>query len=396
MTSYTIDSYQIYIKSNIVKIVSEDCRTFQIELDNPQEIFSNKDITFEESSNKLIINIGSRKIYIPEIINDFDFGDIQITSLKKIINDMNKTMLLMNDKIKELENDNKIIKLESTIEEIKKENELLKSYLGNNIFIDGCILPININTKYLSLMITPDNITLFDHYHMNFITYEQNGSRGYCRNFYKNTFTSYHCINVYYPLIKDMKEYSNNFYRISANFNDNKDIILDYEFRFVNSLNGLENCKNIEHLQIIKQSKPDIFNSSVCNCNTIGKNINYLKTLNKLSLCCICNKDTELFNYKINDTIKTIEFIDCNNHLTDISFLKYFTSLDKIIIIDSYISSNISSFDFLLDINKKINIEIGYNGYDSSDKPWRITPIDNHNEILALQHKKNIYDKYIK
>jgi len=154
MTTYIINDYQIYIKSNIVKIVSEDCRTFQIELDNSQEIFSNKDIIIEESSNKLIINIGSRKIYIPEIINDFDFGDIQINSLKKIINDMNKTMLLMNDKIKELENDKKIIKLESTIEEIKKENELLKSYLGNNIFLHGSRMGINKFTLRLTLYIS--------------------------------------------------------------------------------------------------------------------------------------------------------------------------------------------------------------------------------------------------
>ena len=360
MTSYTIDSYQIYIKSSFITIISPNNKIYKLELDDADNIFSNKDIIIEENNNILIINIDYRKIYIPEVINEFDFRDIQIAEMKKMIIEMNK-------KIKKLENELSIIKNKVNVDSSDNKSD----YNDNSDNTDD---PSN-----KSDIIDIEGLSLFQKY-----------------NFYKNTFTSYHCINVYYPLIKDMKEYSNNFYRISANFNDNKDIILDYEFRFVNSLNGLENCKNIEHLQIIKQSKPDIFNSSVCNCNTIGKNINYLKTLNKLSLCCICNKDTELFNYKINDTIKTIEFIDCNNHLTDISFLKYFTSLDKIIIIDSYISSNISSFDFLLDINKKINIEIGYNGYDSSDKPWRITPIDNHNEILALQHKKNIYDKYIK
>jgi hypothetical protein len=87
------------LKNNIIQIISEDCRTFQIELDNHQEIFSNKDIKIISDKNKLIINIDSRKIYIPEIKHSFDFRDIQIIELKEIINNINNKIKELTDNI---------------------------------------------------------------------------------------------------------------------------------------------------------------------------------------------------------------------------------------------------------------------------------------------------------
>jgi hypothetical protein len=98
--SYHIDNFYIYVlKNNIIQIISEDCRTFQIELDNHQEIFSNKDIKIISDKNKLIINIDSRKIYIPEIKHSFDFRDIQIIELKEIINNINNKIKELTDNI---------------------------------------------------------------------------------------------------------------------------------------------------------------------------------------------------------------------------------------------------------------------------------------------------------
>ena len=98
--SYHIDNFYIYVlKNNIIQIISEDCRTFQIELDNPQEIFSNKDVKIISDKNKLIINIDSRKIYIPEIKHSFDFRDIQIIELKEIINNINNKIKELTDNI---------------------------------------------------------------------------------------------------------------------------------------------------------------------------------------------------------------------------------------------------------------------------------------------------------
>ncbi len=97
--SYHIDNFYIYVlKNNIVQIISEDYKTFQTELDNP-EIFSNKDIKIIFDNNKLIINTNSKKVYVPEIKYSFDFRDIQIIELKKIINNINNKIKELTDNI---------------------------------------------------------------------------------------------------------------------------------------------------------------------------------------------------------------------------------------------------------------------------------------------------------
>jgi hypothetical protein len=114
MTSYTIDSYQVFIKSSFITIISPINKIYKIELDESDNIFSNKDIIIEESNNKLIVKTNYRKIYIPEVINEFDFRDIQIAEMKKMIDIMNK-------KIDNLENELSIIKNKVNIDSSDEE-----------------------------------------------------------------------------------------------------------------------------------------------------------------------------------------------------------------------------------------------------------------------------------
>jgi hypothetical protein len=104
MTSYTTSgTYQVFIKSSFITIISSNNKIYKLEVDDADNIFSNKDIIIEESNNKLIVKTNYRKIYIPEIINEYDFRDIQIAEMKKMIIEMNK-------KIEMLENELSIIK----------------------------------------------------------------------------------------------------------------------------------------------------------------------------------------------------------------------------------------------------------------------------------------------
>ena len=49
--------YQIYIKNTIIQIISEDHRTFQMELDEDlNKLFSNKNIKIISDKNEIIMN----------------------------------------------------------------------------------------------------------------------------------------------------------------------------------------------------------------------------------------------------------------------------------------------------------------------------------------------------
>jgi hypothetical protein len=347
MTSYIIDTYQIYIKSNIVKIVSEDCRTFQIELDNPQEIFSNKDIIIEESSNKLIINIGSRKIYIPEIINDFDFGDIQISSLKKIINDMNKTMLLMNDKIKELEN---------KVDNYEK--------LADHIFFEGSLLPVSINIEKLTLVIK-ETIYMSD-YDINNKSICDYGDN---QNLNKNTGS-----DKYYNIM-----ITNGNYRSLINIKIN--VIF---CKNINNVLFLQNIKKLELFNMIDIYSNEISNTKyihICPCSSRNsyaiacgrtpdkgiiknlENIKYLENLEEIifNRFCDCNFINVDFSNNKLYKLKTITFDNSTfENLQNLSFLNNFKLLNKLIFMN--FNNNIITYNFD-NIEKNFNFLLNFKNY---------------------------------
>jgi len=140
MTSYTIDSYQIFIKSSFITIISPNNKIYKLEVDDADNIFSNKDIIIEESNNKLIVKTNFRKIYIPEIINEYDFRDIQIASLQKMIIEMNKKIEMLEKKInnnseslKDKINNNNSEPLENKINNIEKKINNNSEPLENKI-----------------------------------------------------------------------------------------------------------------------------------------------------------------------------------------------------------------------------------------------------------------------
>ncbi len=413
MTSYiTCGSYQIYIKSNIVKIVSEDCRTYQIELDNPQEIFSNKDIKIISDKNKLIVNTNSKNIYIPEIINDFDFGDIQIASLKKIIDDMSKTMLLMNDKIKELENDKKIIKLESTIEEIKKENELLKSHLGNNIFLHGSRMGINKFTLRLTLYISNYSFKKEDHispcssdvggsYLINepgrvggvpeinnnihkkiqeySIFYDRLIPRSKCsKDGIGNYITEYDNINIRHHNIDATTYYINHYHKthdntflsINEKSSSNKlipDLMYDEQY-YHNVCNrdiiNIKYLKNLKYLHLIKRGYINckkIFNYNnnqghPCICTKVKNdwdiiNFNVISTLENLEALVLEDIDDEIDVYLLLKLtkLKFLKIIDCDNIINTYKF-KDFKNLELLWLENTNVKS-LPKTNFMMKIN---------------------------------------------
>lgn len=128
MTSYICGSYQVFINYNVtfrITIISPNNKIYKIDIDEDlNKMFSDKNIIIEECSNKLIIKSNSRKIYIPEIINEYDFRDIQIAEMRKMIIDMNKKIEMLEKKI----NNNS----EPLENKINNNFELLEKKINNN------------------------------------------------------------------------------------------------------------------------------------------------------------------------------------------------------------------------------------------------------------------------
>ena len=324
--TYQIGTFQIYIKNNIVKIVSEDYRIFQMEIDNPHELFSNKEISIDLCKNKLCINNRDKKIYVPEIIDDFDFRDIQIAELNKIINKMNDKFLLMDNKIGELEN----------------KNKLLTDKLSDHIFFEGCILPVSVNVETLGLFINEKTIDLKTYNINNMLVAPALNSND----------------NLCYTDI----------YRGSP---FNSDIIISSHLGsqitdICNSLNTIHtsnhNISNIKYCRKIK--KLLLFNA--INQEIIGIDIYNLDTLEELILVNDSSNSLGKINLIDNNllNLRSIRFYKCNN-LIDISFLKYCKSLKQICFCDCdivYHPENFKIFNFILECDNYINILISNSG----------------------------------
>ena len=127
MSLYQIDNYNIYLKSNTIRITTFSKRVFQSELnyndfilcENEEDLFilldnylSKNEIIFTVGNNNIIasikINLPPLKtkeitFMIPEIREIMDIKDAQIIKLNSIIKDFNTKFDMLSDKIKELE-----------------------------------------------------------------------------------------------------------------------------------------------------------------------------------------------------------------------------------------------------------------------------------------------------
>ncbi len=308
MTSYiTCGSYQIYIKSNIVKIVSEDCRTFQIELDNANEIFSNKDITFEESNNKLIVKTNSKNIYIPENIDDINIELIEINKLINKFKILEQENISLKSKIDNLENELLIIKNKVNVDASK---------IDNNIDIDNNDYKLNNNILYISDYSELKNISSY-HYH---VIYIDNTTINYFDSIqcYLSKFNNLQIINLEKLCIYGYAKILDIITDINKMFKINKDIQINVNTLHLYSVNDLYNIDLLlkYHLQ----------------CNEL-----FLSDLNGF----------QIFNKKYITNVKRIKIIG-NNYISE-SFINN-TDLEELILMDN----NILTKD---DINSLLKIK---------------------------------------
>ncbi len=154
MTSYKVDDMVVYLKSNIVKVLTSGKREFETRLyykdffvcDNNDDLYNflvyqitNNLMKFKLVKNVIMVSV---ILKIPPLDNKLitfklyenksklTCADVDIIQIKNLMNDFNNKLNLMNSKIKELE---------------EKEN---------HIFLQGSKLGIPIETVKLNLVIT--------------------------------------------------------------------------------------------------------------------------------------------------------------------------------------------------------------------------------------------------
>jgi hypothetical protein len=294
-----------------------------MELDEDlNKLFSNKNIKIISDKNKLIINIDSRKILIPEIINEYDFRDIQIAEMRKIINSMNDKFLLMYNKIEELET----------------KNKLLTDKLSDNIFFEGAVLPVSVDTNWLILFCNDETYGWSKGEQLNIYEYliidkNKEGQKiyddisrdiyGFSQEYkYGSPMINFICSDNLYN-IQFLKELSIltlindpccNTYNI---YKSDEGLYIDTKCNYDNkcyySINGSEingKCSKINNLDKIK----------------------YLENLKELTFNCFCDcifKDIDFSDNKLFN-LTDIIFKNSHNDITDISFLKHFKSLESV------------------------------------------------------------------
>ncbi len=182
MSSYTTtiicNSYQVFINYNVtfrITIISPNNKIYKIEIDEDlNKLFSDKNIIIEECSNKLIIRSNSRKIYIPEIINEYDFRDIQIANLQKMIIDMSKKIEMLENKINNnsdySDNDNNKISNKSDIidsDNYSEESDVINLSLNLSLFQKYTLYQDKLNNNSSDTI----KLCIFDNSNINYEEY---------------------------------------------------------------------------------------------------------------------------------------------------------------------------------------------------------------------------------
>jgi hypothetical protein len=125
MNLYKINNFNLIIKSNTVSLISDSYNKFEIDLSDTQieDIYNNiNDLYIEENNKKIILYTKNNKIYIPQVLYNIDYKDIEIKKLNNIINEL----------------ENKINKLEN------KFNNIELNKVSNHIIFESSLIPINI------------------------------------------------------------------------------------------------------------------------------------------------------------------------------------------------------------------------------------------------------------
>lgn len=367
--SYQIDDYTVYFKYTTIRIISNDGRTFQLESDDFigfDKVLSNNNITIKLNSNNIILCVDNNKYYIPEIREDFDFKDIQIIELKKIINQFDDKIKLLEEQVKTSQDKIKLLtnEIKTSDTKIKSLTENIFSNIDkNSIYIDGCALSIPINITDTTLIITNDIIHI-SNYNGVYIKYYLESGIGYAPRL----------SNSYIEIVDN---------NITT-------------FRYINSID--ENIKKLEKLETLEIIRTSCHNNKPI-CLDYLKHLNNLHTLT-LSNCCDTFIKDIMLNTKLNN-IKTLVinnyFYCCSKSYNNISFntncleiLKYLPLLEMLIIKRSFrnIWANINNFSILSQLNNNINIEIYRDDYLDT---WQPQPLQRN-----TLYEQEIYNKYFK
>jgi hypothetical protein len=312
--SYIINTFNIYLKSNNIKIITPSQRMFQSELNynnfiicnDNEDLFSlldsclkNNKISFELCRNKIILHMvidlppvksKNLNIEIPELQNDIDIKDMHILKQESIINDFNKKISELENKIEKLsELENKIEKLSELENKIEKLNKILTKQ--DYVVLPGFNYIIPIDTKNL--------IIIFN----DFISELRNGSNPSFSNF-----TKYYNNNINnHSNISNVMMININSYIRNENYNfENikyltklKTLIIDNP-SYTNCEYNIDNILNIKYLVNLEEL-------IILGFNIID--ISFVKDLNKLKSLNISN----------NTVIRNIEPIKYLTNLTELT-----------------------------------------------------------------------------
>lgn len=279
--SYQIDDYTVYLKSNLIKVITIDQRTFELELDynnffvcnDNDELYLlldsyllNNNVEFILEKNKLIFNIKIDigplkrivKIEIPEIINNSD----DVATLMKKIN-------ILTNKV-----------------------SILEKRLGYAVFFnDNYVQPINIKSK---IMIIGD-----PNYMNKFSITAGKDDFGLDANILK--MYNEHDLYLYTML-------TSRYYLYNENPNlDNIKFMTELEILFIKTdykiIDNINNIRYLEKLKVLHLGKTDI------------KNINFCKYLNNLEYLILEElNDLEDINILDNcNKLKILKIIKCPN-----------------------------------------------------------------------------------